>query len=59
MTKTTLLAIRCIVGGAVFAVAGVGMLAISDFRSIAWGPLIAGPGLVLVGIYILKRDRSR
>jgi hypothetical protein len=58
MSSYTILALRCIVPGAFFALVGLGMLTEPEFRRVAWGPVLAGPARVIVGIYILVRSRS-
>jgi hypothetical protein len=58
MDKTKILAYRCIIPGALFTLAGPVMLAIPEMRPAAWGVIVAGPGLILLGLYILKRHGS-
>ena len=58
VTKTKILALRCITGGAILTLLGPVMLLLPELRGAAYGPLIAGPGLFAVGIYIWIRDRQ-
>ena len=55
MNRTKILAYRCIIPGAFFTLVGPIMLLIPDMRPACWGVLIAGPGLIAIGIYILRR----
>jgi hypothetical protein len=56
MDKTKILAYRCIIPGAFFTLAGPVMLLIPEMRPAAWGVVIAGPGLIALGLYILRRS---
>ena len=57
--KTMIFALRCIIPGAISTVWGVGMLFSPDLSDVAWRLVVAGPLLVVVGVFILIRNRHQ
>jgi hypothetical protein len=57
-TQGVVLALRCIIPGVVFFFLGIWLRSSPEFADVAWGPIIAGPALVFLGVYIFMRSRS-
>ncbi len=57
--QMTLFALKLIIPGAIITFLGLTMLSWEDFSGIAWRMLVGGPMLMVVGGYILFRNRPR